>query len=413
MPTACEEIRRLPDGTIPIEQSEALLKTAARHSAVGNPANLARIAAAANGAIQIVSLGAALLALLLARPIPAYAQPPPEAQVPDPHDAMEQEPTRLQIRGFGDVQFRASNEPGAPSTFSIGQLDLFITSRLASDLTLVSEVVFEADDENRYSLDVERLLLQFSPSDYFSVGVGRFHTAIGFYNTAYHHGAWFQTAVGRPQLFKFEDDDGILPVHGVGITARGRIPSGKLGLGWIGEIANGRRYGDGEAVQVVHDDSSFKAINVGLLLRPEWVPGLQSGLSVYRDKPAFATGHVDQSIIAAHVVYQSGAFEQLNEVVVIRDTPAGDSRTSTTTGIYTQLSHRFGRLSPYIRYEHLDVPQDDPLFGRLGGVSGPSIGARYDFRDLAALKIQWDRFTKRPGPSDPINAITAQVAFTF
>jgi hypothetical protein len=371
----------------------------------------------------------AVLALLLARPLTTSAQPlqassvaqqpppsqapAPESQASDPHDAMEEEPTRLQLRGFGDVQFRASNEQGTPSTFSIGQLDLFITSHLASDLTLVSEVVFEADAENRYSLDVERLLLQFSPNDYLNVGVGRFHTAIGFYNNAYHHGAWFQTAIGRPQLFKFEDDEGILPVHGVGITARGRIPSGKLGLRWIGEVANGRRYGDTEAVQVVRDDSSYKAVNVGFLLRPEWAPGLQSGLSWYRDKPASPSGRVNQSIVAAHVVYQSGLFEQLNEVVVIRDTPAGDTRTSTTTGFYTQFSRRFGRLSPYGRYEHLDVPQDDPLFGTLGGVSGPSIGVRYDFRDLAALKIQWDRFAKRPAATRPINAVTAQVAFTF
>jgi len=367
----------------------------------------------------------AVLALLLSRPIATYAQPPqassatqetspsPASQAPDPHDAMDQESTRLQLRGFADVQFRASNERGTPSTFSIGQLDLFITSRLASDLSLVSEVVFEADDENRYTLDVERLLLQFSPSDYFNIGVGRYHTAIGFYNNAYHHGAWFQTALGRPQLFKFEDDGGILPIHGVGVTARGRIPSGKLGLRWIGEIANGRRYGDAEAVQVVQDDSSNKAVNVGFLLRPEWVPGLQSGLSVYRDKPASRSGRVNQSIIAAHLVYQSGAFEQLNEVVFIRNTPTGEARTSTTTGIYTQVSRRFGRLSPYIRYEHLDVPPDDPLFGNLGGVSGPSIGVRYDFRDLAALKIQWDRFTRRPGATDAINAVTAQVAFTF
>jgi hypothetical protein len=326
---------------------------------------------------------------------------------------MDQEPTRLQLRGFADVAFRVSNEDGTPSTFSIGQLDLFITSRLASDLSLISEVVFEADDDNRYTLDVERLLLQFSPSDYFDIGVGRYHTGIGFYNNAYHHGAWFQTALGRPQLFKFEDDGGILPVHGVGITARGRIPSGKLGLRWIAEVANGRRYGTAEAVQVVQDDSSYKAVNVGFLLRPESVPGFQTGLSVYHDKPASQVGRVDQSIIAAHVVYKSGVFEQLNEVVFVRDTPTGEARTSTTTGFYTQFSRRFDRLSPYIRYEHLDVPQDDPLFGTLGGVSGPSIGVRYDFRDLAALKIQWDRFTRRPGTSDAINAVTAQVAFTF
>jgi len=351
---------------------------------------------------------------LAAEPQPSQSQTPAAAARPlDLHDAEADEPSRLQIRGFGDVQFRASDERGAPSTFSIGQLDLFIASRLAGDLQLVSEVVFEADDENRYTLDVERILLQFSPSDYLNVAVGRFHTAIGFYNSAYHHGAWFQTALGRPQLFKFEDDGGILPVHGVGVTARGQIPSGKLGLSWIGEIANGRRYREGEAVQVVQDDSSYKAVNVGFLLRPQWAPGLQGGLSVYRDKPASASGRINQSIVAAHVVYQSGVFEQLNEVVVVRDTPAGQTHTSTTTGVYTQLSRRFGRLSPYIRYERLDVPADDPLFGPQAGVSGPSIGLRFDFRDLAALKIQWDRFTRRPGGADPVNAVTAQVAFTF
>jgi hypothetical protein len=371
----------------------------------------------------------ACVALLLLRPVATYAQdvdappaaqqpaqpqaPPPVAQPSVGHEAMEQEPTRLQLRGFGDVRLRLSNEPGTPSTFSIGQLDLFMTSRLASDLNMVGEVVFEADDENHYTLDVERLLLQFSPSEYFDIGVGRYHTAIGFYNNAYHHGAWFQTAVGRPRLFEFEDDQGILPVHGVGITARGRVPSGKLGLRWIAEVSNGRRYGDAEAVQVVQDDNGYKAVNVGFLVRPEWAPGLQSGLSVYRDKPASASGRVDQSIIAAHVVYQSGLFEQLNEVVFVRNTPAGGRETSTTTGIYTQLSRRFNTLSPYIRYEHLDVPLHDPLFAGLGSFSGPSVGLRYDFRDLAALKIQWDRFTKRPGAANAANSLTAQVAFTF
>jgi hypothetical protein len=367
-----------------------------------------------------------VVALLLAHPVAISAQqvqappagepaplqtPPPPSPAPDPHTSMEPEPTRMQLRGFADMRFRASNESDVPSTFSVGQLDLFMTSQLASDLNLVGEVVFEANDQNQYSVDVERLLLQFSPSDYFDIGIGRYHTAIGFYNNAYHHGAWFQTALGRPRLFEFEDDEGILPVHGVGITARGRVPSGRLGLHWIAEVGNGRRYGDAEAVQVVQDDSRYKAVNVGFLLRPEWVPGFQTGLSVYHDKPASAAGRINQTITAAHVVYQGGVYEQLNEVVIIRDTPAGGGATSTTTGVYTQLSRRFGRLSPYVRYEHLDMAQDDPLFGALGSISGPSLGVRYDFRDLAALKVQWDRFTRRHGAA--VNAVTAQVAFTF
>jgi hypothetical protein len=336
---------------------------------------------------------------------------PAAASTPDPHAAMDLEPTRMQLRGFADMQFHVSNDSAEKPTFSVGQLDLFITSQLSSDLNLVSEVVFEADDENRYAVDVERLLLQFSPSDYLDVGIGRYHTAIGFYNNAYHHGAWFQTALGRPHLFEFEDDEGILPVHGVGITAHGLVPSGRLGLRWIAEVGNGRRYGDAEAVQVTQDEDGYKAVNLGFLVRPQWLTGLQAGLSVYHDKPVSSAGRVSQSITAAHVVYQTGIFEQLNEVVIIRDTPVNGAETSTSTGVYTQMSRRFGRLSPYFRYEHLDVAQEDRLFGSIESVSGPSVGLRYDFRDLAALKVQWDRLTR--GHKTAVNGLTAQVAFTF
>lgn len=335
---------------------------------------------------------------------------PPATSMQDTHSAMDSEPTRMQLRGFGDIQFHASNDSGEKATFSVGQLDLFITSQLAGDLNLVSEVVFEADDENRYAVDVERLVLQFSPSDYLDIGIGRYHTAIGFYNNAYHHGAWFQTALGRPRLFEFEDDEGILPVHGVGITARGLVPSGRLGLHWIAEVGNGRRYDGGEAVQVSRDDDDYKAINVGFLVRPETIPGLQAGLSYYHDKPASSSGRVTQSITAAHVVYQSGIFEQLNEIVIIHDSPVDGGADFTTTGVYTQASRRFGRVSPYVRYEHLDVAEDDALFGALGDSSGPSVGIRYDFRDLAALKVQWDRVTKAHVAS---NGLGVQVAFTF
>jgi hypothetical protein len=86
---------------------------------------------------------------------PAPVQAPAQASAPDPHSAMEPEPTRLQFRGFADMRFRASNERDVPSTFSVGQSHLFITSQPASDLNLVGEVVFEADDQNRYSVDVD------------------------------------------------------------------------------------------------------------------------------------------------------------------------------------------------------------------------------------------------------------------
>src|SRR5262249_8284699 len=104
----------------------------------------------------------------------------------------------VQIRGFNDIDFRTVREGDDVNTFSLGELDVFLSSRLSSDFSMLSEIVFEASDANAFGVDVERLLLQYSPNDWLSAGVGRYHTAIGWYNTAYHHGNWFQTATGRP-----------------------------------------------------------------------------------------------------------------------------------------------------------------------------------------------------------------------
>jgi hypothetical protein len=168
----------------------------------------------------------------------------------------------------------------------VGQLDLFMTAALGESFGIVSEVVFEADDANTFAVDVERLLLQYSPSTYFSIAVGRFHTAIGYYNAAYHHGNWFQTTTGRPIIFRFEDEGGILPVHGVGVTAHGHIPSGRLGLRYVAEVSNGRasRSPSAEAVQNVQDENGRKAVNLAMLARPDWLPGLQGGFSIYLDE---------------------------------------------------------------------------------------------------------------------------------
>lgn len=122
---------------------------------------------------------AALIAIVGLRASSVSAQQP--AAVPPAEEHSEGRPTiaGLNIRGFGDLDFRASKGADVPATFTLGQLDLFITAALGKSFSIVSEVVFEADDTNTFAVDVERLLLQYSPSGYFSVAVGRFHTAIG------------------------------------------------------------------------------------------------------------------------------------------------------------------------------------------------------------------------------------------
>jgi hypothetical protein len=322
----------------------------------------------------------------------------------------------LTLRGFGDVAYYWSDQKDVKNTFALGQLDLFITSQLAENVSVLNENVIEAGGENNeFRFEIERLLLQYAPFEFLKLGVGRYHTSVGYYNTAYHHGTWFQTATGRPYLFQFEDDGGPLPIHNVGVTANGRVPSGKLNLQYVVEVGNGRDYNPGsEPVLNVQDNNGYKAVNLAVKLEPEWVPGLQTGISAYHDRVDLeAQPRIDQWIFAGYAVYARPPWEWLNEGVLFRH---DDSVTGThwTPAFYTQLARQFGPFRPYVRFEYVNAPDADPIFavvGRPGLLFGPSVGLRYDFTQYACLKVQYDHRIQQEQPS--VNGVTVQVGYTF
>ena len=341
---------------------------------------------------------------------------PAESETPVPVEGSLPESVRqLKIRGFADVDYHWADGGGEKNAFRLGELDLFLTSQLAENVSVLAENVIAADDGNHFGFEVERLLLQYTPREWFNIAVGRYHTAIGYYSNAYHHGKWLQTAVGRPRIFDFEDEGGLLPTHNVGVSVSGAIPSGRLGLHYVAEVGNGRRYDPGEeAVQNISDNNSFKALNLALFARPDWLPGWQAGVSVYFDRlTASLLPTVNQTIASAHVVYVSPAFEWLTEGVVMRD--SSDIGTFQTRGFYTQIARRFGKVRPYARYQFFDANRRDPIVlsaGETGFHQTLSLGARYDFTDLAALKLQWDHALDHD-EDEARNELTLQLSLTF
>jgi len=320
----------------------------------------------------------------------------------------------MQFRGFSDVSYHVDDLDGHANSFALGQFNLFITSKLSDKLSVLAEAVIEADQFNTVGIDLERMLFRWASSDYLSVSLGRYHTAIGWYNTAYHHSSWMQTAIGRPFLFEFEDDGGILPIHNVGVSITGRIPAGDLGLRYIVEVGNGRasRSKSDEPVQNVIDENRGKAVNLAILSRPAKLAGFEAGLSVYYDTlTPDGMPKVGETIVAGHAVYQTPEVEWLNEIVLIRNATEGSGHVASTTGFYTQVSKKFKAWRPYVRYQYTSVPEDDPMFPEVGLQYGPSLGLRYDVSEFVALKFQYDR-TERRGLSG-YNAVATQLSFTF
>ena len=351
----------------------------------------------------------------------------------------------LQFHGFGDVDYAADNRRpknvpgnahgvpygvgfyGVKNTFYLGELDIFLNSQLSENTSVISETALSADSNNEMGIDIERLYLEYRYNDYFNVDMGRFHTALGYYNSTYHHGTWLQTAIGRPTFLEFEDSGGILPVHMVGVDVHGAVPSGSLNLTYYAEVGNGLEYSANpnlNQVQQVLSVSDSKALNLALVAKPNWMPGLQFGGNIYYDfitpDNASTTNNVphnDQVIFGANAVYNNADWEFLNEGYLILDKPTG-GKEHYDPAFYTQIARRFGLFTPYVRFNYYDIATSDTLYSLdwAGGVYaglhyGPSVGVRFDFTTYAALKVQYDYLVDH-GYNDA-SRINAQACFTF
>lgn len=414
-----------------VDQLEARVKQLeAERNLAGSPGAPAASPISSQPSPAPALMPAAMVSTSAAKPEPqesaSAAAESEQVQSDNAMERMDVSRTLLRIRGFGDISLHGDTQKGDTTSFSLGQLDLFVTSDVSDKFRFLSEIVFEnggtniygtqVGDPNSFGVDIERYLLQYSHNDYFNLSAGRGHTAIGYYNTEYHHSSWLQTATGRPFLFDFEDHGGILPIHLVGVTASGQIPSGSLGLHYVAEMGNGRASRTPlteEPVQNDIDDQNHKAYNFAVFARPEAIHGLQTGLSIYRDLLAAAnqSSRISETILAAHAVLVRPKYEWLNEALLDRHLLLSNGASFNTPAFYTQLSRQFGSYRPYMRYQYMNVANSEPIFSDVGLRQGPSVGIRYDASESVALKFQYDYTKLRNQPA--VDGLALQLGFTF
>jgi len=334
--------------------------------------------------------------------------------------ASESTPPKLFLRAFADTTFRVSSEAsGRGSTaFGLGEFDLFLSSRLSENLSVLAELVFHFEEErDEEFLEVERLTLKYAPADEIGLTVGRVHTAIGYWNHTYHHGRWLQTTISRPDIFSFEDMGGILPVHATGLEAAGLLDLGGMDVQYFVGVFNGRGKSLRE-IQNASDANDSKALNLQLCLFPDPIPGLQLGLTGYVD--AFPEdplsedrlGEMDERILMGHLVFADRGLELLFELAHVSHEEDATARRFDTLGLYAQGAYQIGRWTPYVRLDHIDLDEEDPLFSHPQvDLERLTVGVRWDPIAWLALKAEY-RSTK-PGGLERSHSGVTQAAFTF
>lgn len=325
----------------------------------------------------------------------------------------------MKLQAFGDFEFGrpwfAQVPPGGfvgtTNSFTVGDFDLFTNTRISDHLSVLGELLITSDFTNETSIEIDRMLLTYKANDYFQISFGKYNTDIGYYTNAFHRAHFFQTAISRPIMYADEDDGGILPVHNIGITATGRIPSGPLGLQWTAEIANGRSETAAEPVQNFTDENNGKAVNFALASSPAWLPGFHLGASFYVDTiHPFIAPSMRETIPAAYIVYVSPKLEWLNEMVVLTHSVLDSSRVYHTVASYSQISWGFGRTRPYFRYDYQNADSSDPILGILGRESGPSVGVERRLSRFLILKGQYGWVTQ---DDHTTGAVDGQIAYAF
>ena len=343
-----------------------------------------------------------LTGLVLARPAAGQTR----------HETDDGSP-QFRLHGFSHVNFTSrwpSDGPAETGT-ALGNVDLFMTSRLADRVSFLAETNFEVTDNGETVVDLERLLLKYSLTDWLKLSVGRGHTALGYWNEEVHHGVLLQPTVERPRALQFEDENGILPVHFVGIEASGTVRvAPDWNLRYTGNIANGRG-ATVEQVQGGRDVDQHKAVALKLSLQSSGAVSLRIGPSLYLDQIPLAVGPLRETILGAHVVVKNTRYTIQAEGYHISHEPTQGGTTWEHWAGYAIAAVRFHQLSPYCGLDHESFDAGDPFFlGRDQDYTRVLGGLRYDLNVNNSLKLEYqhDNF-----PSETADALALQIAFTF
>ena len=336
---------------------------------------------------------------------------------------------------FGDVDYQALhdngnmlNPAGTTNAFSAPRLELFLTSTQGK-LAFLAETMFEVGDANEFGIDMERIEIGYLFSDKFRLRVGRFHTAIGYYNDAYHHGRYFQMTVDRPTMVRFEDEGGLIPAHSVGLHADGRLPLGGGGnVRYDAEVTNGRGSDPG-MVDNLTDPNNGKMFNLRLRFEPTAIDGLVIGGSATYDVIASqpdATGmgplvSIRELIFGGHLAYLENRIHVITEYLFIQHHNDAASWTGNTQAAFFELGYDAGIIGPYVRGEwaHFaaDTATNDPFFAQnalfinRGSNKSGIVGIRSLLSDYLALKLEGEYVIRDEGGS--IRSVAAQCAFAF
>ena len=350
-----------------------------------------------------------LLCCALAPAAAHSAEQDPVAPAAAPIGVAEEHP-RLALRGFADVDFSHTTNSPRRDGFVLGQFVLHMSSALGKKVSFFGETSFTAQPDT-FTVEVERVSLRYDFDDRLKVSVGRFHTPVNYWNTAFHHGLWLQTTISRPEMIR--GGGTFQPVHFVGLMAEGSVSASATQLGYNVGVGNGRdshieRGGD------AGDVSGNRAWVARVYARPSALFGLEVGGAVYGDEIIHENDRIGERILSGYVALTRETPEIISEYARVHHRDDLTGLAYDSDAFYAQIAYRFDRQprwKPYYRFEKIVTAADDLLLENLSATLSTA-GLRYELSEYAALKAEY-RHERRRAEAGRSNGMFLQAAWTF
>lgn len=328
------------------------------------------------------------------------------------------------IKIFSDFGYVYDNN-AANNSFQIHDVDLFLSGNIDKNVSYLAEINFQPSFSS-LETEIERTYLQYQFSPWLKVSLGRFHTALGYWNDTYHHGGYLQTSASRPTMEQFEDSGGLLPVHTTGVEIRGRGKKyGEGTLGYLFNVGNGRGPVK-DPTSSFNSYSKSKSLSGGVYYEFEngmrvggnfWRSDLPGGTLLANDTtPATYTNSSGSTVLVTgpkgvetiygmHFIYSTPEYEWLSEYnLMLHHYDAGSSNANgsadtTIHFFYSQFGYHLGPyFTPFVRYE-LDSPSTyDAYLNANPGYRATGLpatlrqlvaGTRYELSASSALKLEF------------------------
>lgn len=315
----------------------------------------------------------------------------------------------IPVRGFADVEavWSSGDDPARRSGFSVGTLDLYLTPQFSDRVKALFEIAFEFEENGAGAADMERVQLGYAFNDDLTLWMGRFHTPFGLWNTLFHHGANLQTSIFRPRFIAFEDKDGILPVHAVGVWASGKTRLGSQRITYDAYLANGSAIRRGRLdPNSFTDNDGNKMLGFNLGYQPNGrLEGLTVGLHGFGSTvKTFATdgstlGSTRLRAAGAYYAYDTDHWESIGEYYHFANAPTAGGARHTSNAWFAQVGRNIGSLTPFVRFERVSLDPADLYFRtQTAGRSyrRASLGARYTLDAMSSVKFELSSTRETP-----------------